>query len=181
MGYQESWLVLHPTDFDNALSAFIKTVESGYYNHAGAEPSSVIALKQPFGDLPEGTRIIWICGDRCYHHVDGIFNRNLRCSMRIIPIEEIMDGPDDPRLKGIDFNSVLPTENDYMVRFDAESYTRRQIEMRERHAPLIQTEGAEGEVTQDRIQRKMFDAAIRSAKAAKKITPAADKKKGKPR
>lgn len=166
MGYQESWLVLHPTDFDNALSAFIKTVESGYYSHAGAEPSSVIALKQPFGDLPEGTRIIWICGDRCYHHVDGIFNRNLRCSMRIIPIEEIMDGPDDPRLKGIDFNSVLPTENDYMVRFDAESYTR-QIEMRERHAPLI--------------HGKMFDAAIRSAKTAKQITPAADKKKGRPR
>ena len=56
MGYQESWLYVKPQHrFDKLIRAYEKAEQSGYYRVAGAEPRSVIVLKQPFGDLPAGT------------------------------------------------------------------------------------------------------------------------------
>ena len=49
MGYQESWLYIEPQrKFEKLIRAYEKAEQSGYYNVAGAEPRSVIVLKQPF-------------------------------------------------------------------------------------------------------------------------------------
>ena len=53
MGYQESWLYIEPQrKFEKLIRAYEKAEQSGYYEVAGAEPRSVIVLKQPFGDIP---------------------------------------------------------------------------------------------------------------------------------
>ena len=48
MGYQESWLYIEPQHkFKKLIQAYEKAEQSGYYEVAGAEPHSVIVLKQP--------------------------------------------------------------------------------------------------------------------------------------
>ena len=55
MGYQESWLYIEPQrKFEKLIRAYENAEQSGYYEVAGAEPRSVIVLKQPFGDIPAG-------------------------------------------------------------------------------------------------------------------------------
>ena len=55
MGYQESWFYIEPQwKFEKLIRAYEKAEQSGYYDVAGAEPRSVIVLKQPFGDIPPG-------------------------------------------------------------------------------------------------------------------------------
>ena len=50
MGYQESWLYIEPQHkFKKLIQAYEKAEQSGYYEVAGAEPCSVIVLKQPLG------------------------------------------------------------------------------------------------------------------------------------
>ena len=74
MGYQESWLYIEPQrKFEKLIRAYEKAEQSGYYNVAGAEPRSVIVLKQPFGDIPAGKKLLWVCGDRGFHCAAGIF------------------------------------------------------------------------------------------------------------
>ena len=68
MGYQESWLYIEPQHkFKKLIQAYEKAEQSGYYEVAGAEPCSVIVLKQPFGDIPAGKKLLWVCGDRGFH------------------------------------------------------------------------------------------------------------------
>ena len=56
MGYQESWVHIQPQHkFKKLIQAYEKAEQTGYYKVAGAEPRSVIVLKQPFGELPAGT------------------------------------------------------------------------------------------------------------------------------
>ena len=65
MGYQESWFYIEPQHkFKKLIQAYEKAEQSGYYEVAGAEPHSVIVLKQPFGDIPAGKKLLWVCGDR---------------------------------------------------------------------------------------------------------------------
>lgn len=128
MGYQESWLYIQPQwRFSKLIKAYDRTEQSGYYKVAGAEPRSVIILKQPFGELPSGTKLLWVCGDRCFHTLGGIFAGNLKCGGRIrtIPIESVLDGPTDRRIDGIDLDSSEPSENEYMKRYSAAHYAHR--------------------------------------------------------
>lgn len=167
MGYQESWLLVSPRDFDKAIQAYIMTVKSGYYDYAGAEPQSIILLKQPFGELPEGSLLLWVCGDRCFHSVEGIFDNNLCCPGEVIPVENVLQGPGDERLEGIDLKGILPTENDYMQRFSIVDYAMKQQqkdEFEQRVFPSLgQPEGTDGHKVKRRgIREKFFAAAIRS-------------------
>ena len=74
MGYQESWLYIEPQHkFRKLIQAYEKAEQSGYYEVAGAEPHSVIVLKQPFGDIPAGKKLLWVCGDRGFHCAAGVF------------------------------------------------------------------------------------------------------------
>ena len=99
MGYQESWLYIEPQHkFKKLIQAYEKAEQSGYYEVAGAEPHSVIVLKQPFGDIPAGKKLLWVCGDR---------------------------GTDDPRMEGLDFDSPAPSENAYMKRYSVANYAHR--------------------------------------------------------
>lgn len=108
MGYQESWLYIEPQHkFKKLIQAYEKAEQSGYYEVAGAEPHSVIVLKQPFGDIPAGKKLLWVCGDR------------------VIPVEEVLDGTDDPRMEGLDFDSPAPSENVYMKRYSVANYAHR--------------------------------------------------------
>ena len=60
MGYQESWFYIEPQHkFKKLIQAYEKAEQSGYYEVAGAEPHSVIVLKQPFGDIPLCRGGIW--------------------------------------------------------------------------------------------------------------------------
>ena len=55
MGYQESWLYIEPQrKFEKLIRAYEKAEQSGYYEVAGAEPRSVIVLKQPLEIFPQG-------------------------------------------------------------------------------------------------------------------------------
>ena len=90
MGYQESWVYIEPQrKFEKLIRAYEKAEQSGYYNVAGAEPCSVIILKRPFGDIPAGKKLLWVCGDRGFHCAAGIFGGELKCSgrLRVIPVE----------------------------------------------------------------------------------------------
>lgn len=59
MGYQESWVHIQPQHkFKKLIQAYEKAEQTGYYKVAGAEPRSVIVLKQPFGELPAGTKLL---------------------------------------------------------------------------------------------------------------------------
>ena len=124
MGYQESWFYIEPQrKFEKMIQAYERAENSGYYKVAGAEPWSVVVLKQPFGDIPAGKRLLWVCGDRGFHCVAGVFGGELKCRAKIhvIPIEEVLD-PDDRRLEGLDLESAAPSENDYMRRYSVQNY-----------------------------------------------------------
>ena len=74
MGYQESLFYIKPQrHFDKMVRAYEKAEYAGYYEVAGAKPRSVIVLKQPAGELPAGTRLLWVCGDRSFHSPAGVF------------------------------------------------------------------------------------------------------------
>lgn len=127
MGYQESWLYIEPQrKFDKLIRAYEKAEQAGYYEVAGAEPRSVVILKQPFGDIPAGKKLLWVCGDRSFHSVGGIFCGELKCyaKIRIIPVEKVLDG-DDRRVEGLDFESPAPSENAYMKRYSVANYAHR--------------------------------------------------------
>ena len=128
MGYQESWLYVKPQRYvDKLVRAYDKAEQSGYYRVAGAEPRSVVVLKKPFGDLPAGTRLLWVCGDRGFHSAGGVFGGNLHCGgrLQVIPIESVLDGPTDRRIDGIDLDGPAPSENEYMKRYSAANYAHR--------------------------------------------------------
>ena len=117
MGYQESWFYIEPQHkFKKLIQAYEKAEQSGYYEVAGAEPHSVIVLKQPFGDIPAGKKLLWVCGDRGFHCAAGVFGGELKCSgrLRVIPVEEVLD-----------FDSPAPSENAYMKRYSVANYAHR--------------------------------------------------------
>ena len=115
------------------IQAYERAENSGYYKVAGAEPWAVVVLKQPFGDIPAGKRLLWVCGDRGFHCVAGVFGGELKCraKLRVIPIEEVLD-PDDRRLEGLNLDSAAPSENDYMRRYSVQNYAYRMRTGRER-------------------------------------------------
>ena len=112
--------------FDKLIRAYERAESAGYYRVAGAEPCSVAILKQPFGDVPAGSKVLWVCGDRGFHSVGGIFGGEWksRARVRVIPVEEVLR-PDDYRLEGIDLDSAAPSENAYMRRYSVENYAHR--------------------------------------------------------
>ena len=74
MGYQESFLYIEPQwKFEKLIRTYEKAEQAGYYRVAGAEPRSVVVLKQPLGSIPAGKRLLWVCGDRGFHSVGGVF------------------------------------------------------------------------------------------------------------
>lgn len=128
MGYQESLVYVQPQfNFKKLIRAYERAEQEGYYNVAGAEPRSVVVLKQPIGELPAGAKLLWVCGDRGFHTVAGTFGGHLSCrgKVRFIPTEEVLDGPDSKYLDGIDLNSSSPSENEYMRRYSAANYAHR--------------------------------------------------------
>lgn len=81
MGYQENWFYMEPQrKFDKLIRAYERAESAGYYRVAGAEPCSVVILKQPFGDVPAGSKVLWVCGDRGFHSVGGVFGDALALS-----------------------------------------------------------------------------------------------------
>ena len=134
MGYQESLLYIEPQwKFEKLIRTYEKAEQTGYYRVAGAEPRSVVILKQPLGNIPAGKRLLWVCGDRGFHCVAGVFGGELKCraKLRVIPVEEVLD-PDDRRLEGLDLESAAPSENDYMRRYSVQNYAYRMRTGRER-------------------------------------------------
>ena len=133
MGYQESFLYIEPQrKFEKLIRTYEKAEQAGYYRVAGAEPRSVVVLKQPLGSIPAGKRLLWVCGDRGFHSMGGVFGEwKSRAKIRVIPIEEVLD-PDDRRLEGIDLDSAAPSENAYMRRYSVQNYAYRMRTGRER-------------------------------------------------
>ncbi len=87
----------------------------------------MIILKRSFGKIPAGKKLLWVCGDRCFHNVSGIFGRNLNIlgKLQVIPIEAVLD-MNDSRLDGIHFEKIQPpSENPYMKRYSVVDYVHR--------------------------------------------------------
>ena len=128
MGYQESWLYIEPQrHFNKLIRAYEQAEQEGYYKVAGAEPRSVVVLKQPFGNIPAGAKVLWVCGERGFQTMGGIFGGKLRCGGRIklIPIEDVLDGPTDRRIDDINLDGPQQSENEYMKRYSAANYAHR--------------------------------------------------------
>lgn len=124
MGYQESWVRIEPQrKFKRMIQAYEKAEQDGFYNFSRAAPLSVVVLKKPFGEIPAGTKLLWVCGDRGWHTVAGIFGGYLSCSGKVdfIPVETVLT-PEDQRLDGIDLDSNCPTENEFMRRYSVANY-----------------------------------------------------------
>ena len=47
------------------------------------------------------------------------------CGRRVIPVEAVLNGTDDPRMEGLDFDSPAPSENAYMKRYSVANYAHR--------------------------------------------------------
>ena len=128
MGYQESLVYVQPQfNFKKLIQAYDKAEQDGYYNVAGAEPRSVVVLKQPIGELPAGAKLLWVCGDRGFHTVGGTFGGHLKCrgKIRFIPAEDVLGASDSKYLDGLDLDSPSPSENEYMRRYSAANYAHR--------------------------------------------------------
>lgn len=124
MGYQESWVRIQPQcKFKKLIHAYEKAEQAGYYNVSGVEPMSVVVLKQPFGELSAGTKLLWVCGDRGWHTVGGLYGGHFSSFGKVdfIPVERVLE-PEDHRLDGIDLDSNVPTENEYMKRYSIANY-----------------------------------------------------------
>lgn len=148
MGYQESWVIVKPQwQFSKMMQIYRQQRDAGFYNDIySTAPMSVVVLKQKIGKLPAGTKILWVCGERCWQDQQHIFNQNvshrLFCRMEIIPIEAAVTEDLHPpanascdellgtlrdRLKlytdGIDFeDKAPPNENAYMKRYSPGDY-----------------------------------------------------------
>ena len=84
-----------PRNFKKLIRAYERAEQDGYYAVAGAEPRSVVVLKQPIGELPAGAKLLWVCGDRSFHTIAGVFGGHLSCRgrVRFIPTEEVLEAP----------------------------------------------------------------------------------------
>ena len=56
-----------------------------------------------------------------------VYTEKVKCSgrLRVIPVEAVLNGTDDPRMEGLDFDSPAPSENRYMKRYSVANYARR--------------------------------------------------------
>ena len=112
--------------FNKMVSKCGEVKKSGYYDVLGAVPLSVVTLRQPLDGMPKGTKLLWVCGDRCFHNETGVFDGKLgitmEYSLKIISVEEIFDFSKSHRLNGISFSIKHdPTSNEYIKR---ESFAR---------------------------------------------------------
>lgn len=131
MGYQESLVFIRPQRmFDAMVRKCEQAFKNGYYAALGAEPASVITLKQSLGGIPPGTKLLWVCGDRGFHHEMGVFNGKLSTQnyyrLKIIPAERLFECEDDVKLRGIDLGIYhLPSENAHLRRESFQQYAQR--------------------------------------------------------
>lgn len=122
MGYQESLVYLTPQrQFDKMVRKCGKVKQSGYYDVLGAVPLSVVTLKQGLNGMPKGTKLLWVCGDRCFHTESGVFDGKLGINgeykLKFIPVENIFDFSESYRLNRISFGARdAPTSNEYIKR-----------------------------------------------------------------
>lgn len=122
MGYQESLVHLTPQWLFNKMVRKCEEVKkSGYYDVLGAVPLSVVTLKQRLEGMPIGTKLLWVCGDRCFHSETGAFDGKLAIArvyrIKFIPVEDIFDFSEYHRLNGISFDvKDAPTSNEYIRR-----------------------------------------------------------------
>lgn len=129
MGYQETWVIPRKAkDFEKMLAAYRACDANRYYSvpsNNAAEPLSIIQLKRPINDIPAGTWIFWVVGDRNRHTPNGIFKGKLPYGVRlnIVPVEKMLV-PDDEKLRGIDLSSNDPTENEYMRRYQMKRFAQ---------------------------------------------------------
>lgn len=128
MGYQESIVYLTPQRlFDKMVRKCSEVKKSGYYDVLGAVPLSVVTLRQPLDGMPKGTKLLWVCGDRCFHNKDGVFDGRLGIAegyrLKFIPVENIFDFSNNHRLNGISFGEKHnPTSNAYIKRESFDRY-----------------------------------------------------------
>lgn len=131
MGYQESFYYIRPqSQFDRMIRTCAQREKEGRYRCIDTYPCSVLTLKTPFGELPAGTRLLWVAGQRCFQrvaepilgeHFNGIFHR---CAVSIIPAERVLTTPMDARLEGIDLNGDVG-ENAYLKHQSFQGYAAK--------------------------------------------------------
>ena len=128
MGYQESLLHIRPQWlFDSMIRAYEQMAASGYYSIMGAEPVSVIRLKKAAMGFPKGTKLLWVCGDRCFHTESGVFDQTKITDfpfyrLTFTSLEYALAQTNSNVLEGIDLNTDEPSENEYLKRLSVRKY-----------------------------------------------------------
>ena len=148
MGYQESWVIIRPQfKFNKLIQIYEKQRKAGFYDDIySTTPKSIVILKQDIGKLAAGTKVLWVCGERCWHDEKHIFNDlvsiKLFCKIEIIPVENVFTSDialsegagydeivntikqrSDLYTGGINFESdAAPSENAFIKRYTMEDY-----------------------------------------------------------
>ncbi|WP_324825123.1 hypothetical protein [Sinanaerobacter sp. ZZT-01] len=132
MGYQESLLFIEPQEyFDLMIKAYKEARGKKYYDIFKAEPKSVITLRRPLMGMLEGTKLLWVCGSRCFHSESGIFGKPIIQNplqsyvIKIIPVEKMFQY-DDEKLNGIVLSDISKSsENLYLKRESIDFYVEK--------------------------------------------------------
>ena len=136
MGCQECWVIPRSkSNFKTMVNAYQRVKSKGLYENftCNAQPLSVVCLKQQVAGINAGTPIIWTCGERFSSNINGVFGKELpwHCRLKFIPIENVMQAQNG-LFDGIDFNSKKASENQYLTRYDMDSYVEMLVKKSEK-------------------------------------------------
>jgi len=152
MGYQESWGTVKPAARFRKLVLLCAALKAkGYYDDpTTVEPLSVVVLKQDIGKYPAGTTLLWVVGDRCFHHAANLTDSRSPRWMKLSfqGIEDALGlfrkelqhnsifGFDEDRAQlyfdGLQMMDDQPSENDFMKRYPFAFYAKMMQKQQER-------------------------------------------------
>lgn len=131
MGYQESLVAVTPPKYAHRVVKLYESQrQNGSYdkNLCTVDLCSVIVLKQRMGAFRAGTALLWVVGDRCFHHADGLLDRGKQTGyshvkLKFIPVEQLIQPPDT---RDIDFSDTAPpSENSLFKRYTPADFLKQ--------------------------------------------------------
>ena len=136
MGYQECWVVSRSkSDFRSMVLAYMRVKSQGLYENftCNAQPLSIVCLKHPIAGVSNKLPVMWTCGERSASNVNGVFGKELpwHCRLKFIPIEAVVQNQAD-LFQGIDFESKKPSSNQYLTRYEIDTYAEKLLNKAEK-------------------------------------------------
>lgn len=92
MGYQETLFYLTPQRrFNDMVLECLRLKLRGFFQEVNTYPVAVVTLKKPVCGIASGSKVLWVCGERCFQTEDVMLPiMSHRHKLRIIPLEEFV-------------------------------------------------------------------------------------------